>query len=57
MVTRGRLAWVQHRPHKPNHEGSIPSRATTRLSDAWLAALLALANVLAWGALAWLVAP
>jgi len=31
--------------------------AAPRLTDAWLAALLALTNVLVWGALAWWVAP
>ena len=54
-VTRGRLAWVQRRPHKPHDEGSTPSRAT--LLDALLALLLALGCVAVLGALALVVEP
>ena len=50
-VTRGRLAWVQRRPHKPHDEGSTPSRATLRDP------LLALSCMTVLGALALVVEP
>ena len=50
-VTRGRLAWVQRRPHKPHHEGSTPSRATT-LRGELLRLIVCLLALAAWAMVA-----